>query len=374
MTTFVVLALLLVAVAAAWLSWPLLGRPRGADTEALGAEPKALPTGLALLVALPVLAAVLYQFSSNYQWNAPAATAAPHAGAGTGMEAGELAELTRRLAARLETEPGDVEGWRMLARTQLMTQDAASAVATLERAQTLDPSNALPLRLDFAEALILSEVDANVARARGLIGAELAVDPQNPKALWYTGVLAIRDGNQAAAVQAWQTMSAQADLPPQARGLVEQQLAALGIAPVAPATSAAGAAVPAAAGEATGSTPALPESGRALRIAVGVAPELAARVRPDAVLFVAAREKGIPGPPLAARRLSAGQLPLTVVLSDADAVIAGRNLSSVSNVEVIARVAFGGTAQTVAGDLIGSAEHAAGSPADIAVTIDRVAP
>jgi cytochrome c-type biogenesis protein CcmH len=369
------MALLLVLGAGAWIAWPLLSPKPAANGDAL--EPRSLPAGIAVLLALPLLAGGLYVISSNYEWDPQASD--PHGGSATDAQAAELAALTKQLAERLEREPGDVEGWRMLARTQLMTQDAPGAVATLERAQATDAANAVPLRLDFAEALILTDVPANVERAKGLLEAELATDPANAKALWYSGVLAIRVNDRDGAVAAWQQMAAQPDLPPQARQLVEQQLGALGITPATPAAAQGSATAPA-----TATPPAAPPpaaladanaaSGRTLRIAVSVAPELAARIRPEAVLFVAAREKGIPGPPLAARRLAAGQLPTTIVLSDADAVMAGRNLSSVGEVQVTARVAFGGTATTVSGDLLGSVEHRPGDPTDLAVTIDSVAP
>ena len=51
-------------------------------------------------------------------------------------------------------------------------------------------------------------------------------------------------------------------------------------------------------------------------------------------------------------RLTTDQLPATTVaLSDANTMIEGRNLSSVDDVEVVARVAFGGTSRRRSGDL-----------------------
>jgi len=92
------------------------------------------------------------------------------------------------------------------------------------------------------------------------------------------------------------------------------------------------------------------------------------------VVFVSAREAGIPGPPLAAVRVSSDQLPTTVVLSDANSMVEGRNLSSVDEVQVVARVAFGGTAVTSSGDLIGETRHSKGAPGDLNVVIDKIAP
>jgi cytochrome c-type biogenesis protein CcmH len=111
-----------------------------------------------------------------------------------------------------------------------------------------------------------------------------------------------------------------------------------------------------------------------MRIAVSVDPALAAKLKPGSIVFVSAREVGIPGPPLAAVRLSTDELPTTVVLSDANAMVEGRDLSSVDEVQIVARVAFGGTAVTASGDLVGEGRHRKGAPADLAVVINRVSP
>ena len=61
--------------------------------------------------------------------------------------------------------------------------------------------------------------------------------------------------------------------------------------------------------------PAAESSSRTLRIAVSLDPALAGRLKPGTVVFVSAREAGIPGPPLAAVRVNSDDLPATVVLS-----------------------------------------------------------
>jgi hypothetical protein len=91
-------------------------------------------------------------------------------------------------------------------------------------------------------------------------------------------------------------------------------------------------------------------------------------------VFVSAREPGIPGPPIAATRITTDQLPASVVLSDANAMIEGRDLSSVADLEIVARVAFGGTAVTQSGDLTGSVIQKKGGSETIAVLIDKVQP
>ena len=97
-------------------------------------------------------------------------------------------------------------------------------------------------------------------------------------------------------------------------------------------------------------------------------------MKPGVTLFVAAREPGIPGPPIAATRITTDDLPATVVLSDANTMIEGRDLSSVNDVEIVARVAFGGTPMTASGDLIGRALQKKGGGENLDVVINQVQP
>jgi cytochrome c-type biogenesis protein CcmH len=140
------------------------------------------------------------------------------------------------------------------------------------------------------------------------------------------------------------------------------------------------AATPPAAGAGTGggmggpSVAAAEPAGRTIRVALSVDPALSSKLKPGTPLFVSARQPGIPGPPLAAIRITSDELPTTVVLSDANSMIEGRNLSSVEDVQVVARVAFGGTAVTASGDLIGEATHKKGAAPEVGVVINKVSP
>jgi tetratricopeptide (TPR) repeat protein len=67
-------------------------------------------------------------------------------------------------------------------------------------------------------------------------------------------------------------------------------------------------------------------------------------------VFVFARAPG-GGPPLAAKRFKASELPLQFRLDDADAMVPGRNLSSAPEVEVLARLSASGSATRQPGDI-----------------------
>jgi cytochrome c-type biogenesis protein CcmH len=359
----------MLVAAIAYVAFPLM-RQQVPVAKGEPVAPRSTAALVALALALPLAAAGLYSSISNFPWNNPMAAAPVPAGHGEGG-AGSMNEVVQQLQARLAANPSDFEGWQMLGRTYLVTGEAAKAVAAYEKANEISGGQNPELQLDLAEALILTDNPAGQDRAKKIVDAALEADANNGKALWYSGVIAIRAGDNETAKARWTKLLEQ-DPPDEIRQIVSQQLTQLGVE------------VPAMAGTSGGMSgamtpPAAPTDGkeaegRTLRIAISVDPKVADKLKPGTALFVSARQPGIPGPPLAAVRLTSDQLPTTVVLSDANSMMEGRNLSSVDDVEVVARVAFDGTAVTAKGDLIGKVQQKKGGAEDVAIVIDQVAP
>ncbi|NJD32006.1 MAG: hypothetical protein FIB04_08980 [Gammaproteobacteria bacterium] len=337
--------------------------------------PRATSSLVVLALALPLAAAAIYAGVSNFPWTNPQAAAGMPAGHGDGS--GSMDEVTKQLEARLAANPQDAEGWRMLGRTYLVTGQPGKAVSAYEKAIVIAGPQDPGLQLDLAEALVLTEDPAAQGRARQIVDEALAADSTNGKALWYSGVIAFRAGDKETAKARWSKLLEQ-NPPPEIRDIVAAQLKELGVdvptvAAETPPAMGGGMGGAMGGGMAAGGEAPSP-TGRTLRISVSVDPKLAARLKPGTPLFVAARQPGIPGPPLAAVRMMSDELPTTVVLSDANSMIEGRNLSSVDDVEVVARVAFGGTAVTAPGDLVGKIVQKKGGASDVAIVIDQVAP
>ncbi len=372
MTAFVILCAAMALVASFLVAWPLL-RPFPVASQGETAPPRAAPVAFAVAVALVLGAAALYAGINNFPWHNPQLAAATPPGHGELGEAGSMDQVTATLEARLRRDPSDRAGWRMLGRTYLVTGNPAKAAGAYERAAALDTGKDAALELDLAEALVLTNDPAQQPRAKAIVAETLAADGNNQKALWYQGVIAAREGDTETAKTNWTKLLEQ-DPPPEIREVLANQLRELGVD--VPAAPAGGAPVVAAMGGmgSVAAGPAAAQQGRAVRVNVKVDPALATRVRPGVPLFISAREPGIPGPPLAAVRLTTDALPTQVVLSDANAMLEGRNLSSVDDIEIVARVAFGGTAVTASGDLIGSAVQGKGAGGDLEVVISRVQP
>ena len=378
MSTFLIGCAVMVVAALVLMLVPLLRNVPAADKDK--APARAVPAAVAVMVILPLAASAFYGATSNYPWDNPAALGS--GGGGHAQDGGSMEEVTRALEARLEQNPGDAEGWRMLGRTYLVSGRPADAVAAYEKARALTGGRDAGLELDLAEALVLTEQPEAQQRAQGMIEAALAADADSQKALWYSGVLAARGGDPETAKARFGRLL-ELDPPPQIREIVVAQLAQLGVTvPAAEGAPAAGMGAMgnmgmggSGMGSDAGTAEAAPEAaGRTIRVAVSVDPALAGRLKPGTPVFVSAREAGIPGPPIAAVRVSSDELPATVVLSDANSMIEGRTLSSVDEVQVVARVAFGGTPVPASGDLVGEARHRKGGAPDVGVVIDKVAP
>jgi len=374
-STFLFLSAAMIVAALVMLLLPLL-RAEPAAAKGQPEAPRAVPVAVVLMLALPFGAAALYGNLSNFPWDNPSAATAP-AGAHA-QDGGSMEEVIAQLEARLQASPGDAEGWRMLGRTLLVSGRATEAVAAYEKASSLTGGKDPNVELDLAEALVLTEDPSVVPRAKAIIDATLAVDQNSQKALWYSGLMALRGGDPETTKARWMKLL-EGNPPEEIRQLVVTQLEAIGgSAPVQAATAgsppAMGATGGGSMGGGMGEGAAAAASGRTIRVAVTVDPALAARMKPGSVVFVSAREAGIPGPPLAAVRLTSDELPKTIVLSDANEMVEGRNLSSVDEVQVVARVAFGGTAVVASGDLIGEARHRKGAAPDLSVVIDKVSP
>jgi cytochrome c-type biogenesis protein CcmH len=251
--------------------------------------------------------------------------------------------MVQRLEARLQNQPGDAEGWAMLGRSYVVMGRHAEAAAAYERANRLVAAAPRADWLaDEAEVRTLLQGHDFRGLPRQLFERALAIEPEQPKALWYAGLAAAQAGDYAVAVERWIELRA-GDLPEEFRAVLDERLQELGVlagvdapslpplAPAAPASSVPGAA----------------QLVLDLELADGLG------VAASDTLFVIARRPDASGPPLAVRRLGAAALPLRVTLDDSHAMAPGMNLSAAERWEVVARISRSGAPQAQSGDLEG---------------------
>jgi cytochrome c-type biogenesis protein CcmH len=199
--------------------------------------------------------------------------------------------------------------------------------------------------------------------------------PNNPRALFFGGFAAAVRGDRDLARSRWQALKA-LNPPPEVIDMLDKQMAALDGAPGGPGDAAAGPA--AAGGGATGagdgpSAGTVSDPKARATLDIKIAPALQARLRPDAPLFVFAREPGAGGPPLAAKRLTTAAIGSRIELSQADSMLPGHALAVGKKVSITARVSFSGQPLPAAGDLFGELTYDVGTDGPRDLIIDQVA-
>lgn len=115
--------------------------------------------------------------------------------------------MVARLAARLEKQPDDVDGWRRLARSYRVLGENKRARDALKRAVALAPDD-LAILSDYAVAIVQA-ADRGGALPKELVGVTVEIlkrNPKHPSALWYGGVARMQAGDIAGALEHWQRL------------------------------------------------------------------------------------------------------------------------------------------------------------------------
>lgn len=349
MTTFVVVAALMTLIALGAVLWPL-SRAKSAGG---GRWPSIAIVGF----ALPALAVSLYLALTNWMWNpADLPTGVPP----------EIERMVGGLEARLASNPGDVPGWLMLGRSYMQLERYFKAADAYQQAYTLTQGKNVEAVVGLGEALAFADEGMLLGRSAQLFEQAYAMAPDNPKVLWYSGLVAHESGRLAIARDRWASLVALSP-PPEVKRLlqarVEQIEAQLGQA----AGQAAQAAQPPSPGSSAATSP-------VVKVRVVVAPELAGRVPADAPLFVLVRAGEGGGPPLAVTKRPSSQLPAMVELTERDAMISGRGLGNTGLVTVIARIARSGEPMARSGDLEGRVSYDLARDAPVDLVINSIVP
>lgn len=322
--------------------------------DATPTTPRRLPrTALALAIALPLAAAVLYVVLGN-----PAALD-PAAREGQQASAAEIEKMVDALAAKLEKDPGNLEGWAMLGRSYMVTGRFADAAKAFDKAgPAMEASSEMMLQVaELSAELNQGRVEG---RGRELLQRVLKAEPQNPQALVLAGTDAFFRSNFADAVRHWESVLAM--LPPDspdARNLaagIEKARSQLGTGK-ASASPKAGTDAPA---------------GKTVSGRVELAPALKAKTSPDDVVFIFARAAEGPRMPLAVVRTRVADLPRDFTLDDSMALSPELKLSSAGSLRIEARVSKSGDAAAKPGDLRGESSPVQPGAHKLSIVIDKV--
>jgi len=325
--------------------------------EMTGAAPAHPWVAIGCAGLMPVVAVLLYLLIGTPEAFVPQA-AAPDSKHSFSRE--QVEAMVAKLAARLEGEPDNLEGWTVLARTYAVMQRFPESAKAYERVVALSPGSADALA-DYADAAAMAQGGSLTGEPMKAVERALALDPGHVKALALAGSEAFARKDYAGAVARWEKLRAVVPAgTPMARTVEEN---------IGEARTLGGLAASAPAAAPTVSVPGARVTGR-----VSLAGPLAGKVQPGDTVFVFARAAEGPRVPLAVERRSAKELPFDFVLDESMAMSPERKLAAGAQVIVGVRVSRSGNAIPQSGDLEGLSAPVAVGTSGVEVVIDRTVP
>jgi cytochrome c-type biogenesis protein CcmH len=294
--------------------------------------------GIVASVLIAPLAIAMYVYVSN--WDAELAERVSQENA-----------LLEQLEQQLERNPNDLRGWQLLAASYMQVGRYDEGRVAYQRVWALTREPDDELKLAYAESQILSDRATLTGEAGRLVEEVLASRPNDPKALWYGGHVALELGRDDDVRARWSRLLTM-NVPEEVARVVQLQLGELDAA-------------------ATASSPPAP-TGPEIKVSVTLGQgRVVSTLGPNAQLFIIARApEG--GPPIAVIRRPPTAVPGEFSLSDANSMIAGRSLSAYPEITVIARLSRSGQPTAQPGDWEAQAVVRPTGGATVALVIDQV--
>ena len=305
---------------------------------------------IVLAVFIPLAAILLYLQLGNLQ----GLTVVPHPAADmSSITADQFKDMTGKLAARMQQNPDDAQGWKMLGRAYRAMERYGEANDAYRKAVELKPQDA-DLLADYAESLALTAGRSLIGEPTRLLDRAFKLEPHNAKVLALAGSAAFERKDYKAAIGHWEAVIKQ----PGIDGSLAQALQK-GVDEARARLTGKPAASAAAAKERVTGTVSLDAS-------------LKGNAGPDDTVFVFARAAAGPRMPLAIVKIKVADLPYQFAFDDSMAMMPEMKLSQFDEIVVGARVSKSGGATPLAGDLEGSSGTIKPGRSGVRVTIDKI--
>lgn len=237
----------------------------------------------------------------------------------------EIARLGLGLRTSLQQDAGNVNDWMMLGRVGMALNNATTATQAFAKAYQLAPDNE-DVRLGYAEVLTRSNDQQDNQLATQMLRTMVGQDHTNLRAMSLLAFNAFEQGDFKQAIGAWEVML---KLLPAGDSRIEVIKRS-----IQQAKSQAG------------------QETATLGIEVSLSSDAAQKLPQQGTLIISVTDGANPVP-VAVKQLPLSRFPLSVALDDSNAMMPERLLSSLSQVNVRARISLDGTANPQAGDWFG---------------------
>lgn len=134
--------------------------------------------------------------------------------------------MVAKLQGKLDANPNDAQGWRMMGLAQMNLQHFDKSIAAYEKAITLEPDN-IETQSRYVEALVQQAQGTVTPKATTVIAMVLAKQPKDLRARYYEAIGTEQTGKTADALAKWQALLADAPADAPWLDTVKEHVAAL---------------------------------------------------------------------------------------------------------------------------------------------------
>ena len=265
----------------------------------------------------------------------------------------ELQQFALGLRTKLFRNDGDAQAWRMLGEVTRAIRDMDSSFLAFERAYKLDPNKPI-IVLSYAQSLLMKSDQQSMRLAASLLGKVLQSEPNNINGLLMAGYIAEQMGQKDKAFATWAIVARLLPANDPRMGFLNDKL-----------------------GVVTGpiSDPDASQGVEMAKVSVHISLDEAVKGKVPAggTLFIYAKAAQGRPMPAAVIKLSEFKFPMTIELSDANAMLQDYKLSTLDKIIVWSRLSKDGDIGISAGELQGQSQvFSLKDTTEIAVTINQV--
>ena len=265
-----------------------------------------------------------------------------------------LEEMVARLERAAAAQPDSAEGLYFLGRAYMAQNRPAEAAKVFERAANL-AGRQPELLGQWAQAKYFADDKKWSDTLQALTDEALKADPKEVTSLGLLGIAAFEERRFQEAIGYWQRLMDELPEGDASRSALEG-----GIAKAREQLQASGAKVEAAP---------VAKAMASIKVNVDLADAVKASALPGDSVFIFARAVSGPPAPLAVKRVTVADLPITVELGDVDAMMPQLKLSNFPEVQLMARISRAG--QPTAGEWVGRSQPLSSSTQELQqLTID----
>ena len=265
-----------------------------------------------------------------------------------------LEEMVARLERAAAAQPDSAEGLYFLGRAYMAQNRPAEAARVFERAANL-AGRQPELLGQWAQAQYFADDKKWSVKIQALTDEALKADPKEVTSLGLLGIAAFEDQRFEQAIGYWQRLMTELPEGDASRAALEG-----GIAKAREQLQASGGKV---------ETAPVAKAMASIKVSVDLADAVKASALPGDSVFIFARAVSGPPAPLAVKRVTVADLPITVELGDVDAMMPQLKLSNFPEVQLMARISRAG--QPTAGEWVGRSQPLSSSTQELQqLTID----